>query len=268
MTYAYSIDGGETYRGSEPTPEDALGAAHDKLATECEPGTTHPVYIARLVPGVEILRKQTGALESLAARGGSMTTKKAYTVSEDGHAVVVFATNGAEARRLGAGELDTTFEGAESCRRSPEFDSYADAGQVPPLVAIQHGWWFECSHCGHKISDGYEGPDGEELQPIADGRDVYCSQAHMMSEWAERRERLARVHASIEACAQRFHGRPIFDLRGYEHYAAGGRDTVSCCDFDFPGRKGLYARWDIGSEHVYISECDLDAWAATGRTTP
>lgn len=66
MTYAYSLDGGETYHGSEPTPEDALGSAHDDLSTEYEPGTTHTVHIARLVPGVEILRKQTGALESLA----------------------------------------------------------------------------------------------------------------------------------------------------------------------------------------------------------
>ena len=60
MTYAYSLDGGETYHGSEPTPEDALGSAHDELAAEYEPGTTHTVHIARLVPGVEILRKQTG----------------------------------------------------------------------------------------------------------------------------------------------------------------------------------------------------------------
>ena len=127
------------------------------------------MHIARLVPGVEILRKQTGALESL----------------------------------------------AEQVCRSLEETLYDEVGGNNPLI-----------------------------------------------------ERLTRVHASIEACAQRFHGRPIFDLRGYEHYAAGGRDTVSCCDFDFPGRKGLYARWDIGSEHVYISECDLDAWAATGRTTP
>ena len=66
MTYAYSLDGGETYHGSEPTTEDALGSAHDELAAEYEPGTTHTVHIARLVPGVEILRKQTGALESLA----------------------------------------------------------------------------------------------------------------------------------------------------------------------------------------------------------
>lgn len=195
-----------------------------------------------------------------------MTTKKAYTASDDeGRAVVVFATGGAEARRLGAGKLDTTFEEVESCRRSPEFDSYADAGQVPPLVAIQHGWWFECRHCGHKIEDGHEGPDGEELQPVADGQDVYCSQAHMMAEWAESRERLARVHASIEACALRFHGRPIFNLRGHEHYAAWGRDIVACCDFDFPGRTGMLARWDLGAATVAISECDQDAWAAMQR---
>lgn len=63
MTYAYSLDGGETYHGNEPTPEDALGAAHEELSTEYEVGTTHSVHVARLVPGVEILRKQTIALE-------------------------------------------------------------------------------------------------------------------------------------------------------------------------------------------------------------
>ena len=66
MTYAYSIDGGATYHGSEPTPEDALGSAHDELVTEYEQGTTHIVRIARLVPGVEILRKQTGVLGHVA----------------------------------------------------------------------------------------------------------------------------------------------------------------------------------------------------------
>lgn len=66
MTYAYSLDGGENYHGSEPTPEGALGAAHDELSTEHEVGTTHSVHVARLVPGVEILRRQTVALERLA----------------------------------------------------------------------------------------------------------------------------------------------------------------------------------------------------------
>lgn len=63
MTYAYSLDGGETYHGSEPTPEDALGVAHDDLSTEYEAGTICVVHVARLVPGVEILRGKTLALE-------------------------------------------------------------------------------------------------------------------------------------------------------------------------------------------------------------
>ncbi len=50
---------------------------------------------------------------------------KAYTVSEGDRAVVVFATNGAEASRLGASKLDVDFEGVDSCCRSPELDSYA-----------------------------------------------------------------------------------------------------------------------------------------------
>ena len=55
---------------------------------------------------------------------------------------------------------------------------------------------------------------------------------------------------------------PIFDLRGHEHYKTGGHETVACCDFDFPGRKGMHARWDLGDDLVYISECDRDAWQA------
>lgn len=193
-----------------------------------------------------------------------MSTKKAYTVREadEGHAVVVFTTNGAEARRLGAEKLDETFESVESCCRSPEFDSYAEAGKVPPLVAIAHGWWFECDHCGHHVTSDAEGPNGEELQPVADGERVYCNEAHLMAEWRLKRDRQARMNAAIEACALKFDGLPIFDLRGYEHYSAGGREIVTCCDFDFPGRKGLNARWDLGESTVWISECDREAWAA------
>jgi len=190
--------------------------------------------------------------------------KKAYTVREDdeGHCVVVFATSGAEARRLGGHELDLSFEEVDSCVRAPEFDAYAEAGKVPPLVAIAHGWWFECDHCGHKVDEDAEGPDGEELHPVADGQRVYCNEAHMMAEWRERRTRQDRMNAVVEACALKFFDWPIFDLRGAEHYKAGGHETVACCDFDFPGRKGMHARWDLGDELVYISECDRDAWQA------
>jgi hypothetical protein len=197
---------------------------------------------------------------------------KAYEVREpdEGHAVVVFASSGAEARRLGASELDVSFEGVEYCRRAPQFDAYydvdADVGKVPPLVLIQHGWWFECSHCGHTVSSDGEDREGNPLEPVADGERVYCNQAHQMAEWRERRTRSDRMNAVIEACALKFYGWPISNLSAHEHYKAGGRDTVACCDFDFPGRKGMHARWDLGEETVWISQCDQDAWAAMAAT--
>ena len=193
--------------------------------------------------------------------------KKAYTVTEDdeGRSVVVFAKSGAEARRMGGHEHGLTFEEVDSCRRSPEFDAYVDAGKVPPLVMIEHGWWFECDYCGHRVDSGAEGPDGEELHIVADGARVYCNNEHLMAEWRRRRTLQDRMNAVVEACAIKFHGWPISDLRGHEHYKAGGRDTVACCDFDFPGRKGMHARWDLGDASVYISECDREAWKATAE---
>lgn len=54
---------------------------------------------------------------------------KAYQAREpyEGNCVVVFATNGAAARRKGASELEISFEDVESCNRMPSFDSYAPA---------------------------------------------------------------------------------------------------------------------------------------------
>jgi hypothetical protein len=203
-----------------------------------------------------------------------MSDLKAYTVTEygEGNSAVVFAKNGAAARRLGAVRLDLAFLDVDSCVRSPEFDQYASTGDIPPLVLISAGWWIECAYCGHELTDSYEGPDGEELEPVADGVRVYCSTAHMMAEWQERRDRERRAAASIEACATKFHHMDvagvISGLRGTLHYSAGGRETVECCDFDFVGRTGLLARWDVGDTNVYISECDRAAWAkATGGAT-
>lgn len=189
---------------------------------------------------------------------------KAYTVREDdeGFAVVVFAQTSAKARRLGASRFGLSPDEVDDCYRSPEFDGWAGVGKVPPLALIEAGWRFECSHCGHMLSSDAEGPEGEELSLVADGDRVYCHEGHLMGHWQERRLRQARVHAVIEACELRFQGWPIFGLRAYEHYLEGGRDTVPCCDFDFPGRKGLLARWDLGSSDVLLSACDVDAWHA------
>jgi hypothetical protein len=61
---------------------------------------------------------------------------KAYQVHDgiDGWAVV-FATNGAAARRLGAQEIGVEFEEIESCNRKPHFDRYAP-GPVPKMELL------------------------------------------------------------------------------------------------------------------------------------
>lgn len=84
--------------------------------------------------------------------------KLAYMVREsiEGHCVVVFAKSELQAKRLGATELDTTVDYIESAERCPEFDLYAEAGLVPPLVALEHNWWFECSHCGSRVTKNME----------------------------------------------------------------------------------------------------------------
>ena len=66
--YAYSIDKGDTFKGCHPTPEDALGAAHDDLSSQCAAGTRHQVRVARLVPGADVMRSLPHSVRYLAER--------------------------------------------------------------------------------------------------------------------------------------------------------------------------------------------------------
>lgn len=89
---------------------------------------------------------------------------KAYTVSDDDEcAVVVFASSGIAARRMGANSLDMDFQGV-SCRRSKDFDQYTP-GPVPIDALRASGWWFDCACCGTRV----HGEDG-----IAAYGTVYC----------------------------------------------------------------------------------------------
>lgn len=115
-----------------------------------------------------------------------MNTKplKAYEVHEDfnGYGCIVFATNSATARREGAAELGADWESIDYCRRLPWADEYAGVkGGVPPLVCIEHGWWFRCMHCNCKIDCDLEGEDEQgnyvKLEPVEDGSAIFCSQS-------------------------------------------------------------------------------------------
>lgn len=147
-----------------------------------------------------------------------MTTMKAYTVREDhdGCCAIVFATNGATARREGGRELNIEFDevssctrSVSSCTRSPEFDQYAP-GPVPLHAMLANGWWHTCNGCTCTFdSEGrrdHEEDDREdEFNPVTDAKGShYCSPTCIMTEWAERRDRMARQIAAIEATSTKW----------------------------------------------------------------
>lgn len=184
---------------------------------------------------------------------------KAYVVHEDfeGNCAVVFATNGATARRNGANELDISFEEVSSCRRQPEFDQYAP-GPVPMHATLAIGWWHECGHCGCRFDeDGRQGYDDDEcadaFAPVqSEGRATYCSPTCMMAEWAERRARKNREHATIEAALTRW---PMaISAEGYER-----SETEQYAQFTMPGLQ-YPVRWTPGESVVHVSQCDVDAF--------
>lgn len=199
-----------------------------------------------------------------------MKRLKAYTVHDGGdHSVIRFAASNVVARREGANELDCAFDEVDYCTRSPEFDAYAP-GPVPPLVAIKHGWWFECRHCGQQASEYSEGP------VIEDGDGVFCSPACEMCDFAEARARTAADVALLEVFDAKFSGATMLhayaNLDGSRLEAGtqfGSRhSTGSAVTFKFPGGAGV-ARWVFGDEDVTVDRDDIAAFCAwRGKPAP
>lgn len=213
-----------------------------------------------------------------------MTALRAYTVHDGGdHSVIVFAHHNVVARREGANEMDCGFNEVDYCKRSPEFDSYAP-GPVPPLVAIEHGWWFECSCCGRKVDSDVcesaydDGEDPELFGAVADGRAVYCSKTCMQLEFAGRRARAAAEAALVEVFESAFAGAAILhvyaDMDGHRLNVAAQPDAKrrrhdgSNISFKFPGGEGC-ARWQLGEELVWVNQSDVPAFCAwRGKPVP
>lgn len=163
-------------------------------------------------------------------------TLKAYQVREDceGSCVVVFATNGATARREGGRELNLEFDEVSSCTRAPEFDQYAP-GPVPLHATLANGWWHTCMGCqctfdveGRRDVD--EDDREDECDPVANAKGhTYCSPTCMMLDWAERREHNARQVSAVEVVSTRWP-----DATNINTYRSGMHDQVQAY-FRLPG---------------------------------
>lgn len=103
---------------------------------------------------------------------------KAFCVTEEpeGQSAVIFAKHNVVARRQGAQELNTEFDSV-SCRRAPNFDSFAP-GPVPVEALLQAGWRFECGHCCKQVT-------AQDPHAIVDEH-VYCGSECAQAATAEK----------------------------------------------------------------------------------
>lgn len=198
------------------------------------------------------------------------TELKAYEVRDDGegYCCVIFATNSATARREGASELGTDWEGVESCRRVPHLDQYAP-GPILPMTLIKHGWWFECQHCGRRVSDEMDdellddGLDPANFIPRPAGKHgVYCSAGCECADHMEKRGQEEAEDALREVFEAKFPGAEILHIHVYGgpklETGDQGRYVVT---FTFPG--GQYsARWEFGDTFCKVKMIDNEAFKA------
>ena len=199
-------------------------------------------------------------------------TLKAYAVHDnyEGYCCVVFATNSATARREGASELDIDWYSVETCRRAPEFDQYSP-GPIPPLTLIEHGWWFECQHCGRRCSnDMAEDLESDDLDPAdfvpraSSSGGVFCSASCECADHMEKRGRAEATEALIEVFEAKFPGATLTGLHVYGGpllLPPDGKSIRYAVYFTFPGGKRAVT-WEFGDENVSLDACDSEAYKA------
>ena len=182
---------------------------------------------------------------------------KAYAVQNDEHGCIVFESNSALARRGGANVLGCDWEDIESCRRAQWADPYATQRRVPPLIMMEHGWWFECGHCGVQVSSDSCGhdDDGNEIPhtPVVDGDIVYCTQLCMDKEKLEQEIIQAHADAATQAVTNAYPGVHVLWV-GTRHGTDG-----TAVSFTFPGGQRA-VDWVVGEETVLVCKCDVEAW--------
>lgn len=180
-------------------------------------------------------------------------TKVAFVVSEDyeGTCCVVFERSHVAARRAGAGELGSEFEGV-SCRREKALDQFADAGKVPPRFLIEElGWWFTCAECGNSTSD--EDAADRPIMTEYEGDMVFCC-GNCRNRYHDEQHRRAQIRLQREsACLAKFPGVEVVWVNVHK--------TDSTVLFRFPGGVNP-ADWKVGDAHLNVARIDQAAFQA------
>jgi len=196
----------------------------------------------------------------------------AYMVTEEyeGHSCIVFATNSATARREGGYELGIEWEEVASCKRASQFDEYAP-GPVPNMVLINHGWWFECNHCGRRISDDMaqeaedDGLNPDNFEAVESGSNIFCSHECLAINRLEKVQQKAVDAAMVEYVTTMWPAAVVTHVQCYNHRLESDGGCYAL--FKFPGSVHD-AKWVWPEDNITIMKSDVDAWNAYKEVQP
>lgn len=76
----------------------------------------------------------------------SVKLTRAWKVTDEEFAEIVYADTRNRARQIGSGRLDRDYVEV-TARRAAEFDGYAPHGPTSRELFDEFGWWFECQTC-------------------------------------------------------------------------------------------------------------------------
>lgn len=200
---------------------------------------------------------------------------KAYTVTEatEQQAVIIFASRSVVARRQGANELNVAFEEIESCIRAPWADQYHTQQNIPADVAIDNGWWLECTQCGCRIdSDLFNYETEQSLHPIGSLYFAFCTPScrydfdvHKARDRLNEAYGIALMEHMLSAEKVSMVGRP------YVYSNIEGVIKQASVKFTFPNAKyGGQLAWDDFTDHSHrtgvcrwkwtVAAADLERW--------
>lgn len=187
---------------------------------------------------------------------------QAFQVDEgfDGESTVVFASSRNQAKHLGAQALGIPYMDVESCRRKPEFDGFSP-GPIPPLVLLASGWWFECSHCGERVTRAGDSSDEFSGEACESNGHIYCSRSCLGLRLAYERARDAAEAALCELVTTRFPGATVLRTRiaGRNLERADAVFGASWATFQLDGLQHP-AAYQFGSDDLVVSPTDDAAY--------
>ncbi len=210
-------------------------------------------------------------IHALARDGRKVAAKlRAWSVTEEdeGTGGIIFAKHGITALKNGACQFGSGEWEYYKARRASWADAYAETGDLPASVMVQHGWHFECSGCGVRIDEDL--PDMQRRfrnwtsdEVIGSQYRAWCTARCHDEDMAERADRkrfeglviglmtrlVKRRFPSVEIIHERKNLDPHVYVTKDQHGFWRLRDaTVS---FDFPGMEIAPANYRWNREASY-----------------